>query len=419
MTNIIKFLSAGNVDDGKSTLIGRLLHDTNSLYQDQIDEVKASTNKDFDANIDYSLFLDGLSSERCQKITIDVAYRYFSYQGQKFIIADAPGHQQYTKNMAVAAANSDIIIILIDASKKITSQTKKHSYIASLFGIKNVIIAINKMDLVNYEQKVFNEIKNDYLKFAQELNFSQINFVAISALKGFNIIKNDGQISWYKDKSIMQYLTSFNDGFRQLAATRLQIQNIIKDQNQRYYQGLVLGQDLKVGDKIVAYPSRLKSKVTTIIHSNKKVKKASDHNSVAVTLDDDIDLERGGILVKESSKIEFVDHINAKIIWFSNDDFDITAKKNLIIKINHNYFEAKIILSNKNIIKLNDIANISLKLSNKVAFDYFDDHKNTASFLLINPNDNQTLACGVIKRDLEELKKKPPIFTKLINKFIK
>ena len=392
MTNIIKFLTAGNVDDGKSTLIGRLLYDTNSLYQDQIEEVQSIG----DGEIDYSLFLDGLSSERAQKITIDVAYRYFSHNDKKFIIADAPGHTQYTKNMAVAAANSDIVIILIDATKQVTVQTKTHSHIASLFGIKKVVVAINKMDLVNYDKNIFEHIKNNYLEIAKELQFEQIDFVPISAIKGQNIVVNDQSIAWYKGGSIIEYLEKFHRNSSKQSPSRIQIQNIIKHENARYYQAFVSGVNISLGDEVMAYPSLQKAKIAQIIHSSKNVESAKSQNAVSITLDREIDLERGGLLAPPQGSPYFQDHFNADIIWFSTSDFE---KSELLIKINHNYVRCqidKINDSGVSTISLNQIVNVSIKLANEIAFDDFDVNKNTASFLLINPNNNQTMAFGII-----------------------
>ena len=293
MTNIIKFLTAGNVDDGKSTLIGRLLHDTNSLYQDQIDEVKNSTDKDFAHELDFSLFLDGLISERAQKITIDVAYRYFSYLGQKFIIADAPGHKEYTRNMAVATANSDIVIILIDAKKGIQDQTIRHSYIASLFGIKKVIVAVNKMDVIGYDQKTFTDITNSYLQKVEDFNFEKIDFVPISALLGKNITIKDDEISWYKGKAIIDYLLESNVEklLNHKESTRFLVQNIVKHENSRYYQGLLASGELEVGDEIMSFPAHQKAKVNKIIHSNNVVNNAVSGNSIAISFDNEIDLD--------------------------------------------------------------------------------------------------------------------------------
>jgi sulfate adenylyltransferase subunit 1 len=416
---IIKFLTAGNVDDGKSTLIGRLLHDTDSLYQDQIDEVKKSTDASFEGDLDFSLFLDGLTSERAQKITIDVAYRYFSHSGRKFIIADAPGHEQYTRNMAVAAANSDNIIILIDASKGVKTQTIRHSFIAHLFGIKNVIVAINKMDLVNFDFKVFDEIKKTYLEKISTLNFDNVEFVPISAIKGINITEKSNDISWYTGETIMNYLLGFTTQEKQHNPLRLQIQSLSKHNNKRYYQGLLSDGEIKVGDEIIAYPAKKTAKVSQIIHSEKPVDSVKSESSISIVLDNEIDIDRGSLISTSEDLPYFSNHFTSYVIWFAEKGFKLDDNREILIKINHNYFRARINKINhiidaaslgnidnskeyRDSIALNQIANINLNLSNETAFDLFENNKKTGSFLLIDKENNETLACGVITNFLEK-----------------
>lgn len=415
---IIKFLTAGNVDDGKSTLIGRLLHDTDSLFQDQIDEVKSSTDDSFNGELDFSLFLDGLLSERAQKITIDVAYRYFSYEGKKFIIADAPGHEQYTRNMAVAASNSDVVIILIDATKGVKTQTIRHSYIAHLFGIKNVIVAINKMDLVDYKYDVFDDIKKTYLEKTDELGFDNRYFVPISAINGENIVEKNTNISWYKGKSIVEYLLQATPRTQSQNLVRLQIQNLVKHDSKRYYQGLLSSGRLNVGDEVMVYPTKKKVKVTNIVHSEKETQGAVAGNSISINIDQDVDLERGGLVTNTGDRPYFANHFSSHLIWFSGDEFDINQSKEFHIKINHNYLRARIdhinhIIDINNLsnvtdtkqyqhknISLNQVANVSLSLSQETAFDLFSSNKNTGSFLLIDKENNNTVACGIISNFL-------------------
>jgi sulfate adenylyltransferase subunit 1 len=419
---IIKFLTAGNVDDGKSTLIGRLLHDTDSLYQDQIDEVKRSTEKSFEGDLDFSLFLDGLTSERAQKITIDVAYRYFSHQGQKFIIADAPGHEQYTRNMAVAAANSDNIIILIDATKGVKTQTIRHSFIAHLFGIKNVIVAINKMDLVNFDLEIFDQIKKTYLEKISSLNFNNIEFVPISAVQGINIVERSSSVSWYHGKSIIDYLLTFEAEEKNHHLLRLQIQGLVKHGNKRYYQGLLSDGEINVGDELISYPAKKSVKILEITHSNNHVENVKSESSISVVLDNEIDLDRGGILANSDNLPYFANHFTSYVIWFSENEFDTAQNREFLIKINHNHLRARIdkinhIIDVSNLgnidnskeyrdkILLNQIANIDLNLSQETAFDLFESNKKTGSFLLIDKNSNETLACGVITNFLPKTDK--------------
>lgn len=412
---IIKFLTAGNVDDGKSTLIGRLLYDTDSLYQDQIDEVKKSTDASFkNGDLDFSLFLDGLSSERAQKITIDVAYRYFSYQDKKFIIADSPGHEQYTRNMAVAASNSDAVIILIDATKGVKTQTIRHSYIAHLFGIKKVIVAVNKMDLVDYNYDVFDEIRKTYLDKTTNLDFDNIYFVPIIALFGDNIVTKGDNISWYHGKTIIDYLLIDDAKIKSQDLVRFQIQNVIKHDEDRYYQGLLSSGEIKIGDEIIVYPAKKIAKITKIIHLAKAVDRAEYGSSLAISLDREIDLDRGGLIVNTDYQPYSANHFTANLIWFSDKAFEENSNQEYLIKVNHQYLRAKIsninhvidinnlshIENNKsleqNSIILNQISNIDLALSGEIAFDLFKDNKTTGSFLLIDKNSNETVACGVI-----------------------
>ena len=419
---IIKFLTAGNVDDGKSTLIGRLLFDTNSLFLDQIEEVKNSTSKDFDQELDFSLFLDGLTSERSQKITIDVAYRYFSYLDKKFIIADSPGHEQYTRNMAVGASNSDIIIILIDATKKhqaVGVQTLRHSYIASLFGIKNVIVAVNKMDLVNYDYQIFDEIRKNYLEKTNSLDFEDVVFVPINARRGDNVVKKSDAIDWYQGKTLIEYLLETKPNNHLQQQVRLQIQNLVKHKNQRYYQAFLSSGTFKIDDELVVFPNKDKVKIKKIIHSAKDVKKAQSNQSIAISFDKEIDLDRGAVLCNLDNQAYFANHFIANLIWFSKDNFNLRNSQELLVNINHNYLRAKINKINYVIdvydlinlgnarnyqaqeINLNQIANIEINLASQVAFDLFRNNKYTGSFLLIDNNTNETLGCGIIENFLK------------------
>lgn len=416
---MIKFLTAGNVDDGKSSLIGRLLYDSNSLFEDQIEEVKRSTDESFGEDLDFSLFLDGLISERKQKITIDVAYRYFSYDNKKFIIADAPGHEEYTRNMAVAAANSDVIVILIDVSKKIKPQTLRHSYIANLFGIKKVIVAVNKMDLVDYSEAVFNEIKAEYLDKIEDLDFKEVDFVPVSSINGENVVNGSANMNWYKGKTVMEFLNDEkNEENEPNGEFRLLVQNVVKHENRRLYQGILSNGEIEVGQEVLIYPSQKLAKIVKIIKAAKEVKDAVKGDSISFELDQDIDLERGGVVTITTSKdLIFSNKLQANLIWFDSKDFNKKdlPKNEFIVKISHNYGLASIEKLNgvtdlangtgredKDLLKLNQIANIDLSLSKKIAFDKFTNNKLSGSFLLINPVTNETVACGIIDGGLED-----------------
>ncbi len=392
--NIIKFLTAGHVDDGKSTLIGKLLYDTDSIPDDQIASIKKLGN----GEIDYSLFVEGLESERRQKITIDVAYRYFVHGNTKFIIADAPGHEQYTKNMAVAAANSNVAVILIDAVDGVKTQTIRHTYIAHLFGIKHFIIAINKMDLVGYSEEVFEQIKSDYLSKTKILGIENAYFIPISAINSDNIIKSLDNTNWYKGKSLLDTLSSIKIDDLYQDSLRFLVQNVIKHNDERLYQGKIVSGKINISDKVEVYPA----KKTAIV---KDVIKATENN-LSIVLDHDIDIDRGSIFA--DNNIQFDNKLNAKIVWFSDKEFNSQFNNSLYIKISHNYIEAKIskvnygvdidTLSQNNIevINQNSIADVQIHFSCNIVFDTFKDNKFTGSFLIIDKNDNETLAVGLI-----------------------
>jgi len=406
MTNkIIKFLTAGSVDDGKSTLIGRLLYDTNSIYQDQIAEIK----KLGDGKIDYSLFVEGLESERRQKITIDVAYRYFSYHHTKFIIADAPGHEQYTKNMAVAAANSDVVVILIDATEGLKTQTIRHSYIANIFGIKNFVVAINKMDLVDYSQEKFNQIRQEYLSKIKSLNLDNIYFIPISAINGDNIVHKSEKIEWYKGESLLNNLIAIDIKPEEEQGFRLVVQNVVKHENKRLYQGKVIGGKIVVGDEIYIYPSKKTAKVIEIIHSANSVNEALWGDSITLILDQQIDIDRGSVFSNICNKPNVDSRLKADLVWFGEVEFSVDNQSELLVKINHNLIPAKISNINylmnidnfsqyqSNNIVQNQIANVDIEFSKSVAFDYFKKNKFSGSFLMIDKRSNETLACGLVE----------------------
>lgn len=369
MNNIIKFLTAGSVDDGKSTLIGKLLYDTGSIYDDQIDQIKELGN----GEIDYSLFVEGLESERRQKITIDVAYRYFTHGNSKFIIADSPGHEQYTKNMAVAAANSDIAVILIDAKSGVKTQTVRHSYIAHLFGIKHFIIAVNKMDSVLYSQEILKSIKKKYINKTSFLVDRDISFIPISATKSDNIITLSKNTPWHKDKSLLDLLLSVKIKPKGQNNTRILIQNVIKHENSRLYQAKLVSGSATIGDKVMVYPSQKQAIITNII-------KASDTN-LSIVLNHDIDIDRGSIFA--DNKINFTDKLSADLIWFSDKIYKKENYHSYAIKINHNYIDASIFQINHKIninnishinanqIEQNDIVNIDILLAQKQLLIHF------------------------------------------------
>lgn len=393
----IKFLTAGSVDDGKSTLIGRLLHDVGGLFDDQIEEVRAQTSRDFDGELDFSLFLDGLLSERAQKITIDVAYRYFSYLGRKFIIADAPGHVEYTRNMAVAASNSDIVVILVDATKGVIEQSLRHARVADLFGIRNVVVAVNKMDLTGYSQDIFVNIRGDFLAKTADLGFVGVEFVPISALAGQNIVERSRFTPWFEGKTVVESLLSFDlAGLAPLAVeksenVRFLVQNVVKDGRKRLYQGFLASVSVRVGDELRVAASQNLVKVAGVF---------GEGEALALTLDREVDLDRGGVLFDQGG--EFRDNLRARLIWFSRKGLSASCGGEFVMKINHSHVNAQILGVE---VAINDIVEADLTLDREVFFDLFKENKFSGSFLLIDKRSNETVACGVVvEGEVEERK---------------
>lgn len=407
--NILRFVTAGSVDDGKSSFLGRMLFDSNAVYEDHLREVEKLSTKAKQNFTDLSLLIDGLESERNQKITIDAAYRYFSTRQRKFIIADSPGHEEYTRNMAVAASNSDVAVILIDAEKGIRNQSLRHSYIAHLFGIKRFIIAINKMDLVNYEQDVFEEIKQEFkLRSESFLTNDILEFVPVSALKGDNIVKKSDNMSWYHGNTILHSLETIDIAESSFSGVRFLVQNVSKFNNKRYLQGKLISGNLGKDQKITVYPGQKDAQITEIIHAGEVKDEVVAGNSISVVLNDEIDIERGSIISNINSNLNNNAEFEANIVWFSANAFALDDNKEFLLKLNHNIINSQVTKLNyvldinnfnkdsKDNFVQNDIANVTLKLSKKIPFDLFKNSKFSGSFLVIDKVSNETLACGVI-----------------------
>ena len=410
---ILRFLTAGSVDDGKSSFLGRLLFDSNAVYEDHLREVEKASNKSHQDFTDLSLLVDGLESERNQKITIDAAYRYFSTEGRKFIIADSPGHEEYTRNMAVAASNCDAAVILIDAARGIKNQSLRHSYIAYLFGIRQFIIAINKMDLVDYDPAVFQRIRTEFKERSKSfLGDAPMKFVPISARAGDNIVHLSDKTPWYSGKTILNLLETMDSKQNNFVETRFMVQNVAKNEDQRYFQGRLTTGSIKLNQEVIATPSNKKTVITEIIHSGKKVSQAGRGNSISISLADEIDLERGSVISDVTNNINNNDEFDATIVWFRDQPLNISNNQEFLIKINHNMVNTVITKLNyllniqdfskesSSNLRQNDIANIRLKLSKNIAFDLFKDSKFSGSFLLIDKVSNETLACGVVTNNV-------------------
>ncbi|EAH7515123.1 sulfate adenylyltransferase subunit CysN [Campylobacter coli] len=426
---LCRFITCGSVDDGKSTLIGRMLYDSKMLFEDQILSLEKDSKKLGNAGekLDFALLVDGLASEREQGITIDVAYRFFTSEKRKFIIADTPGHEQYTRNMATGASTADIAIILIDARKGVLTQTKRHSYIVSLLGIKQFIIAINKMDLVNFRQDVFDDICKSYeeiLPYLKNYKNIQTHFVPISALDGDNIASKSIHTPWYNGKTLSELLDTlpitadFNDEFI------MSVQYVNRPHlNFRGFCGSIASGKVSVGDEIMILPSLKTSKIKEIItpdienlkvlDKNEKIqssKNASFPSAITLTLEDEIDISRGDVIVSKNHSLKISNSFKAMMIWTSEAKFSLSG--NYLIKMANlttsitfekidfkkdiNTFEE----SQSDELKLNDIAKCTLRLSKKTALAAYKDNKTLGSFIIIDRYSNETLAAGMVEEIL-------------------
>ena len=404
--NTLKFITAGNVDDGKSTLIGRLLYDSNSIHTDQLGVLEKRKSNE-DDEIDLSLITDGLRAEREQGITIDVAYKYFSTAKRKFIIADAPGHEQYTRNMITGASNSELIIILVDARKGITSQTKRHASIGSLMGIKKAIIAINKIDLVDYSQDIFEKIKNDFQQIQDQLNYDEVTFIPVSALVGDNIVEKSAKTPWYNGETLLHQLETVSIETDKSLAARFQVQWVIRPKDEEHhdyrgYAGQILSGVYKVGDSIKVYPSNIESKIVKIERHLAEVQQAEAGENVVIHLENNIDISRGDTIVKTSEEPQTTNEPKAWICWLDNNA--LQQGKTYVLQHRFHSVRAKIktidqqwdinnwefIPSDE--IKLNDIGQVVLKTNQPLFFDSFKENSHTGNAILIDETTKNTVA---------------------------
>lgn len=410
--SLLRFITCGSVDDGKSTLIGRMLFEAQTLFEDQIQTLKEDSRKHGTqgSNIDYALLVDGLSAEREQGITIDVAYRFFSTNKRKFIVADTPGHEQYTRNMVTGASTADVAIILIDARKGILEQTKRHSFLTWLVGIKNIILAVNKMDLIDFNQEAYNQIISDYRKFSENLDFKNIYDLPISALNGDNVIKSSKNIDWFKGPSLLPLLESI-----EIKNTEenfiLPIQNVIRPNlDYRAFCGKVSSGVVRVGDRIRSLPSGKNAKITSINLGRKKLQKALTDQSISITLDKEIDISRGDIICNDKSPIEISNIFDVNISWLSDDK--CFKGRNYIIKIGSQKVSCQItdlkfkydVNNLKHIpakeLGLNDIANATISLNRDIPFTIFSENKSLGKLIIIDPLSNHTVGAAMINYSL-------------------
>ena len=412
--NILKFITCGSVDDGKSTLIGRILFESQLILDDQLevlknDSIRVGTQGD---NLDLALLVDGLSSEREQGITIDVAYKYFNTKKRKFIVLDTPGHEQYTRNMVTGASNADLAVILIDASKGVLTQTKRHSYVCSMMGIKNIIVAINKIDQVDYKEKIFNSISNEFKSISVKLDFSKINIVPVSALKGDNVSIKSKKTKWYKGKTLLDILEKSEiKRHKEQSTFRLPIQGILRPNSKfRGFQGTVSSGSISKGDKILIQPGSNTAKIKEIFYSGRKINKALTDNAITITLNKEIDVSRGNIFTKDKEPCEISNQFQSKLIWL--DENDGHTGRSYIFKINNqtagaqiSKIKSKIDISNLtdttgNMLKLNDISTVNINLDKNIVFEEYTKNRSLGGFILVDRFTNKTVAAGLIQFSL-------------------
>ncbi len=410
---LLRFTTAGSVDDGKSTLIGRLLYDSKSIFEDQIEAVKLSSEKKGFDYVDLSLLTDGLRSEREQGITIDVAYRYFSTPARKFIIADTPGHIQYTRNMVTGASTANLAIILVDARKGLLEQTYRHSFIASLLKIPHVVVCVNKMDLVDYSEEVFNQIVEDYKSFSSKLEIKDIQFVPISALKGDNVVERSTNMDWYGGSTLLYLLENVHiasdlnhiDG-------RFPVQMVIRPhtlehQDFRGYAGRINGGVFKPGDTVKVLPSGFESKIKTIELDGEAIEEAFSPMSVVMTLEDEIDISRGDMIVGASNLPQVGQDIDVMVCWMSQkklrvrDKFLVkhtTDECQSMVKQLHHKVNVNTLHRDEEVeeIGLNEIARISIRTASPLFYDSYSKNRQTGSVIFIDPNTYETVGAGMI-----------------------
>ena len=411
--NLLRFITCGSVDDGKSTLIGRMLYESQMIFDDQVASLKNDSKKygTQGENIDFALLVDGLSAEREQGITIDVAYRFFSSSKRKFIVADTPGHEQYTRNMATGASTAELAILLVDARNGILTQTKRHSFIVSLLGIKNIILAINKMDLVNYDKNIYEKISSEYKLFSKKLNFKNIQSIPISALKGDNIHKKSKYMKWYNDKTLFDYLETTKTKIQSSDSFVLPVQSVNRPNlNFRGYSGTIAEGKIRKGDELISLPSNQKVKVKDIFVGERSLKTASFKQSITLTIDKEIDTSRGDILCSKNSSVDMADQFNMNVIWMSEDK-GFTGRTYLakihnistsikIMNIKKIYDVNTLEFAAGNELKLNDVAEISISFNKTVPFSTFKENKILGSLIIIDPINNQTIGMGMINFSL-------------------
>lgn len=406
--DLLRFTTVGSVDDGKSTLIGRLLYEANGLYEDQLAAVRRDSERFKREALDLSLVMDGLKAEREQAITIDVAYRYFSTPKRHFIIADTPGHEQYTRNMATGASTADLAVILIDAFHGVTIQSKRHAFIASLLGIQHMVVAINKMDLVNYSEEVFRRIEREFGNFVEKLRVSDLVYIPVSALKGDNVVKRSGRMTWYEGPVLLSHLENVQIvSDRNLIDLRFPVQQVLRpDTNFRGYAGRLASGTLHKGDEVLALPSQRKSKVKSIVTFDGEIPFAVAGQSIAITLKDEIDIMRGDMIVHPANVPHLRREIDAILVWMDREPLKVgkvyavkhttQTLKGSVTSLHFRIDPGSLSRKTSSALGLNEIGRVTIQFFKPVFCDEYTRNRQTGSFILIDPMTHATAAAGMI-----------------------
>ena len=410
---LLRFTTAGSVDDGKSTLIGRLLYDSKSIFEDQLESITETSAKKGHDGVDLALFTDGLKDEREQGITIDVAYRYFTTPKRKFIIADTPGHIQYTRNMVTGASTANAAVILIDARHGVIEQTKRHSFIASLLNIPHLIVCVNKMDLVDFAEDRFNEIVSEFETFSSKLLMKDIRFIPISALMGDNVVNRSENTKWYGGGTLLNVLETLHiSSDTNKIDARFPVQTVLRPQNDEHrdyrgYAGRVASGIYRKGDEVAVLPSGFTSKIKSINTGEKEIDEAYAPMSIAITLEDDIDVGRGDMIVKKKNQPEGEQEFDVMLCWLNDAPSKPKTKytimhttkeqramiKDVVYKIDINTYDR---ITDDKEFKMNDIGRVTVRTTNRLMTDAYRDNRDTGSIILIDENTNETVAAGMI-----------------------
>ena len=400
--DLLRLVTAGSVDDGKSTLLGRLLYDSQSIYEDQLHAIKRASR----GGLELALLTDGLRAEREQGITIDVAYRYFSTAKRKFILADTPGHEQYTRNMATGASNADLAILLVDASRGIQPQSKRHAYIIGLLGIRHLVVLINKMDLVGYSEEIFRKLRRDLLAALGHLSFEAIEFIPVSANAGTNVVHRSSLTPWYLGRALLEYLESV-DVSRNLQDKpfRFPVQLVQRTPDFRGYSGQIAAGRIAIGDSLTVLPSQRRTRVKSIVTFDGKKTEAFAPQSVTLTVEDELDISRGDMIASNDNEPQMAQNVRAQVIWFSEQPFGpgrrylikhTSQSTGAVLKVESKLNIQSLSSQMASTLEMNDIGIVSVEADRSLLFDSYQTSRSTGSFIVVDPNSHNTVAAGMI-----------------------